>query len=206
MKHFIFIAICAGFISCNSSDDKQKKVSADSIKNDSHKMMDRRDNMMSEMMGDSTMQWMMSDSPMMKNMSPSMMNDMKEIHALLVNHDKIERKVEERKDGIESWTESDDPAIASAIKNHVKSMKKRMEDGNPIRQMDPLFRELFEHSEKIKIKIEETENGVHVIETSNDPEVVLLIKQHANKAVSEFVEYGMERAMKLSPLPDGYQK
>ena len=149
---------------------------------------------------------MMSDSSMMKNMSSSMMSDMMEIHSLLINHNKIERKVEEREDGIESWTESDDPTIASAIKNHVKSMKKRMEERKPIRQMDPLFRELFEHSEKIKLKIEETEKGVHVIETSDDPQMGLLIKQHANKSVSEFVEYGMQRAMKPTPLPDGYKK
>lgn len=206
MKYFILIILFFLLGGCNSDSHKKEKVSADTTKGNSHGMMDKMQKIMDGMMDDSTMQWMMSDSSMMMNMSSSNMKDMREIHSLLVNYNKIERRVEERKDGIESWTESDDPDVALIIKNHVKSMKARMEEKEPIRQMDPLFRELFEHSEKINMRIEETEKGVHIIETSDDPQVVILIKQHANKAVSEFVKYGMQRAMQPTPLPEGYEK
>ena len=83
-------------------------------------------------------------------------------------------------------------------------MKQRMEEGRPIRHMDPVFRELFRHHEKVRIEIEEVPGGVRVLETSEDPQVTLLIRQHARRAVSEFVERGMRRAMQPTPLPDGY--
>jgi hypothetical protein len=56
------------------------------------------------------------------------------------------------------------------------------------------------------MQIEDTENGVIVTETSEDAQVVKLIQQHANRAVSEFVERGMQRAMEPTPLPEGYQE
>lgn len=158
------------------------------------------------MMDDSTMQAMMSDPDMMENMGPEMMAHMRTIHQLLMEHGKIQRRVSNLPNGIESWTESEDPAIAEAIQRHVHQMKDRMEKGQTIRHMDPVFRELFEHHEKVHIQINPTEKGVHVVETSPDPQVVLLIQQHANRAVSEFVEEGMSRAMQPTPLPEGYEK
>lgn len=158
------------------------------------------------MMSDSMMQAMMSDPDMMQIMGPEMMEHMRTIHQLLMEHGKITRRVNNLQNGIESWTESDDPAIAGAIQRHVHQMKDRMEKGQTIRHMDPVFRELFEHHEKVDIKINNIEKGVHVVETSQDPQVVLLIQQHANRAVSEFVEGGMRRAMQPTPLPDGYEE
>ena len=84
-------------------------------------------------------------------------------------------------------------------------MKGRIEDGRPIRMMDPLFREIFRHHQQIRLEIEELTNGLAVTETSNDPQVTLLIRQHAKRAVSEFVSRGMQRAMEPTPLPNGYQ-
>src|SRR3546814_8363584 len=40
--------------------------------------------------------------------------------------------------------------------------------------------------------------------TSDDPNVVLLIRQHAHRFVSEAAEEGMSRAMRPTPLPNGY--
>lgn len=84
-------------------------------------------------------------------------------------------------------------------------MKARVEAGEPIRQMDPVFREIFEHHAKIDMEIEEIRGGVRVTETSEDAQVVLLIRQHARGAVSEFVADGMQRAMQPTPLPPGYE-
>jgi hypothetical protein len=35
--------------------------------------------------------------------------------------------------------------VAQLIQTHVQQMKGRIEAGRPIRRMDPLFREIFEH-------------------------------------------------------------
>ena len=120
--------------------------------------------------------------------------------SLLQNHAKITRKVTERKDGVETLTESDDPEIAAKIKEHVKWMEYRIEKTHPIRMRDPLFAEIFRHTDKITMKHVDTEKGVRVIETSEDPHVVKLIQAHA-KVVSGFVERGFAEAMKNHAVP-----
>lgn len=162
------------------------------------------DRMPGDMMGgDSMPDWMMSGGQMMGS---EMMEDMRVIHDLLVNHDRIRRRVEDVADGIRAWTASSDEEIAERIRTHVSQMKQRVEDGNPIRQMDPVFREIFEHHEAVDMEVKETRGGVVVVETSDDPQVELLIRQHAHRAVSEFVAEGMARAMRPTPLPRGYEE
>jgi quercetin dioxygenase-like cupin family protein len=128
--------------------------------------------------------------------------DMGTIHALLADHEAIERRVVDRPDGVETWTESDDPEVAARIREHVRAMDARLEDGRPIRRWDPLFAEIFEHADAITMTVEDTPRGVRVVETSDDAYVVTLVRQHAHRAVSEFVERGMDRAHEPTPLPD----
>lgn len=123
------------------------------------------------------------------------------IHALLADHEAIERRVVDRPDGVETWTESDDPEVAARIRVHVRQMRDRLESGRPMRRWDPLFAAIFAHADAIEMTIEDTPQGVRVVETSEDPEVVALIRQHAHRAVSEFVERGMDRAHEPTPLP-----
>jgi hypothetical protein len=144
--------------------------------------------------------WMMGRG----GMDPQMREDMRVIHRLLIDHAHIRREVEEVAGGVRTTTVSARPEIAEMIRTHVGQMKARVEDGEPIRQMDPVFREIFEH-EKIAMEIEEISGGVRVTETSDDPQVVLLIRQHARRAVSEFVAEGMQRAMQPTPLPPAYE-
>ncbi len=121
-------------------------------------------------------------------------------HFLLTNHKKINRKVTELPHGVRTLTESEDPEIADKIKEHVEWMKHRVENTQPIRMRDPLFAELFRHTDKIVMKYEDTEKGVRVTETSEDPYVAKLIKQHA-EVVSGFVKRGFAEAMKNHPVP-----
>jgi hypothetical protein len=58
---------------------------------------------------------------------------------------------------------------------------------------------------EIAIDVEPIPGGVLVVETSANPQVGLLIRQHARRAVSEFVAQGMARAMRPTPLPSGYR-
>ncbi|MEO0559103.1 MAG: hypothetical protein AAF170_13075 [Bacteroidota bacterium] len=124
------------------------------------------------------------------------------IHALLSNHEAIERRVEDLPNGVKTWTTSDDEEVAVLIRQHVRQMKARLESGRPMRRWDPLFAEVFAHADAIEMTIEDIPGGVYVVETSTDPEVVALIRQHAHRAVSEFVERGMDRAHEPTPLPE----
>lgn len=146
--------------------------------------------------------WMMGGD----GMDEQMMRDMRVIRDLLAGHDDIERTVRDVTGGVSASTTSQHDELAELIQTHVGQMKERMEHGDAIRSMDPVFREIFEHSETIRLEIENVPTGVQVTETSDDPQATLLIRQHAHRAVSEFVAEGMSRAMRPTPLPEGYQQ
>jgi hypothetical protein len=146
--------------------------------------------------------WMMSGG----EMGAGMMEDMLVIHELLLSHDRIRREVTDIGDGIRARTTSGDPEVGELICTDVWQMRERVEEGDPIRHMDPLCREIFEHHEAVEMAVEETTGGVLVVETSDDPQVELLIRQHALRAVSQFVAEGMARAMRPTPLPPGYRE
>lgn len=124
---------------------------------------------------------------------------------LLSNHEKIKRTVKDLPNGVETLTESDHEEIADKIKEHVEWMEYRIENTQPIRMRDPLFAEIFKHTDKIKMVHEDTEKGVRVTETSDDPYVVKLIQAHA-KVVSGFVERGFAEAMKNHAVPTKGEK
>ncbi len=127
--------------------------------------------------------------------------DMQVFHQLVDNRDKITRTVTPRPDGIESVTESDDPAIAKLIQTHVEAMAARVKEARPIHQRDPLFVEVFKHADKIAVKMEPTPKGLKVIETSTDAYVVKLIQAHAD-VVSLFLKNGREEMMKNHAVPE----
>lgn len=126
-------------------------------------------------------------------------------HYLLEHHKEIRRTVKVRKDGVESLTESDTPAVAKKIQEHVPAMYERLKSGNGVRYWDPLFAEAFKHGKKMTLVIEKTEKGVKVVETADDAEVVKVIQAHA-EVVSKFVEKGFDEAHKEHPRPGKEKK
>lgn len=120
------------------------------------------------------------------------MAQMSVIHELFVNHDKITRTVTNLPDGIRTVTESDDARIAELLKGHVADMGQRVEAGDdpglPIES--EALRSIFRDYASIETKIETTERGVVVIQTSTDPETVAALQQHASE-VTDFVQQGM---------------
>ena len=114
------------------------------------------------------------------------------IHELFVNHDKITRTVANLPDGIRTTTESDDPHIAQLLKEHVASMRQRVEAGDdpglPI-ESDALH-SIFRNYDKIQTQVETTEKGIVVTQTSADKDTVAYLQQHASE-VSDFVAQGM---------------
>lgn len=132
---------------------------------------------------------------------PGHQADMELFHALLDNRERIVRKVTVIGDGVDTVTESDDPEVAKTIQAHVASMSARVKEARPIHQRDPLFREIFRHSDKIVMKHELTAKGVRVIETSSDAYVAKLIKAHA-EVIDAFLANGRSEVMKNHPVPE----
>lgn len=126
--------------------------------------------------------------------------DRADFQSLLRHRHAIRRRVENLENGVRTTTESDDPDVAARIGVHVESMLRRVEEGRPIHARDPLFAELFRHSDRITAAVEATEHGVVVTETSDDPYVVRLIQEHA-KVVSQFVEKGPQEVRKNHAAP-----
>lgn len=126
-------------------------------------------------------------------------------HELLSRHDSIDREVQDISGGVRTVTTSEDPEVAALIRLHVRQMKARFEAGMPVRRWDPLFVELLKNYDKIVFDLEDVPGGLRVTQTSEDPQVVLLIRQHAHRGVSEFVERGFDRAREQTPMPEGYK-
>jgi intracellular sulfur oxidation DsrE/DsrF family protein len=101
---------------------------------------------------------------------------------------------------VETLTESDDKSVTLKIQEHVASMHKRVKEKRGLRFWDELFVVLFRNADKITMKVENTPNGVKVLETSDDAYTVKLIQLHAT-VVSKFVKYGFDEAHKEHPAP-----
>jgi hypothetical protein len=126
--------------------------------------------------------------------------DMEIFHFLLDNRTSITRTVTQIPDGVDTLTESDDPAIAGKIRDHVTAMKTRLTENRPIHMRDPLFAEIFANADKVEMTIEETEKGVRVRETSEDDYVAKLIQAHA-EVIDKFLENGRSEARKNHEVP-----
>ncbi len=136
---------------------------------------------------------------------PAFQADHEVFQYLLAKGDKIRRNVKNLHNGIETLTESDVPEITVKIQEHVAAMYDRLEEKRPIHLRDPLFRELFQHTEKIELKSELTPKGIRVVETSQDPYVVKLLQAHA-KVVSLFIKNGFAEVRRNHPVPDHQRK
>ncbi|PAY17374.1 hypothetical protein CKO51_21575 [Rhodopirellula sp. SM50] len=126
--------------------------------------------------------------------------DHEDFFFLIEHKETIRRTVKNLPNGIETLTESNDEDVAARIQKHVESMYDRMENVNPIRMRDPLFREIFANAKKIKMDVEHTEHGVLVRETSEDAYVAKLLQEHA-KVVSLFIKNGYSELPKNHAPP-----
>lgn len=116
--------------------------------------------------------------------------DMGVVHDLLMSHQSIRRTVTRLPDGIRTVTESDDPAVANAIKAHVASMSQRLADGREFNIFSTTLPVIFENRDRIESKVEMTDTGVIVTRTSTDAKVVAALQAHADE-VTELAQEGM---------------
>jgi hypothetical protein len=136
----------------------------------------------------------------MKN-DPAFAADRDVFHYLLEHRKDVKRTVKNLENGVETLTESNDADVAKKIREHAAAMHKRVKDGKGIHYRDPLFAEIFKYSDKITMKVEKTDKGVKVIETSDDPYVAKLIQSHA-AVVTKFIENGHDEVHKNHALPE----
>jgi hypothetical protein len=133
---------------------------------------------------------------MMKMMRPDdMMGPMRTGMELFMRHGEIRRSVTELPNGVHAVTESDDPQTAALIRAHVGEMYRRLDQNRafpyPMSRSVPA---MFAHGTAYRRTLEATPKGVAVTETSDDPAMVAIIRQHARE-ISGFVREGMPAMM-----------
>ena len=120
------------------------------------------------------------------------MAQLRVIHLLFVNHDRIKRTVTNLPDGICTVTEWTIPRSRSCSRVYVADMMKRVDAGDdpglPI-QSDALHA-IFRDKDKVHTSVEATAKGAIVIQTSDDPKTVAALQEHAAQ-VTDFAEQGM---------------
>jgi hypothetical protein len=117
-------------------------------------------------------------------------SDMAVVHDLLLENGSIRRTVTNLVDGIRTVTESDDPQVAQSIKTHVASMSQRLQDGREFNIFSATLPVLFENRDKIASKVEYTQSGAVVTQTSSETKVVAALQAHAAE-VTELAQDGM---------------
>ncbi|MFN3292773.1 MAG: hypothetical protein ACK4S2_06730 [Gemmobacter sp.] len=119
--------------------------------------------------------------------------EVEDMRALFLDHPAIRRSVVNLPDGIETLTESDDPALAEAILRHVAGMIGRVEDNRDPRVpiQSPTLDLLFANRALIRTGIVPTETGVRVTQRSDDAATVAALQTHAAE-VSDMAARGMQ--------------
>lgn len=115
------------------------------------------------------------------------------VWALLDDRASITRKVTQLSDGVESTTTTTIPTLVPILREHARQMAARLENRQPVRQWDPVFRDIFASADKITMTVTDVPDGVQVRETSGDAQAVSAIRAHA-KAVQSFVDKGYAAA------------
>jgi hypothetical protein len=121
--------------------------------------------------------------------------DMRTVMALFANHGAIRRHVEQLPNGIRTTTESDDPHVAALLQSHVASMYKRVDEHRPFSMMSRTLPTMFRKANRYHRDAHYIAKGVVVIETSEDPTMVEVIRAHGRE-VDGFVRDGMSAMMR----------
>lgn len=102
------------------------------------------------------------------------------------------REVEILPDGIRTVTRSSDREVMAVLVSHVVGMIDRVEraDDPEIFIQSPTLDIIFERGDAIETKVDVTDEGVVVVQTSDDPEVVEALHVHAGE-VSDMADRGM---------------
>jgi hypothetical protein len=120
--------------------------------------------------------------------------DMNAYMDLFDRHTEIRRSVQEIPGGVQTTTESDSPDLTALLQAHVSSMYAHLNQGAEVTCMSPSLPTLFLNANAYKRQLTFSAKGVVVTETSSDPEITRLIREHAQE-VTGFVQDGMPSMM-----------
>lgn len=95
--------------------------------------------------------------------------------------------------GIRTSTGTDDPDLMATLASHVTGMISRVEEGRDpqVFIQSPTLDIFFARGDAIETEIEWTDEGLVVIQTSDDPEIVAALQTHAAE-VTDMVDRGMQ--------------
>ncbi len=104
----------------------------------------------------------------------------------------LSREVENLPNGIRTVTRSSDPQVMDALVSHTVGMIDRVGQMNDpkIFIQSPTLDIFFARGDRIQSEVDVTDEGVVVVQTSDDPEVVAALHTHAAE-VTAMVEQGM---------------
>ena len=109
------------------------------------------------------------------------------------NVDTITREVTNLPNGIRTVTRSSDEDVMAALVSHIVAMVDRIERGDDpkIFIQSPTLDVLFANGAEMESLIEVTEEGIVVVRTSADPDVITALHVHAAE-VSDMADRGMQ--------------
>ena len=116
-----------------------------------------------------------------------------ELAVMFENFDTITREVTNLPNGIRTVTRSSDENVMAVLVSHIAGMVDRVERGDDpkIFIQSPTLDVLFANGAKMESLIEVTEEGIVVVRTSADPDVVAALHVHAAE-VSDMADRGMQ--------------
>lgn len=116
-----------------------------------------------------------------------------ELAVLFQNFETITREVTELPNGIRTVTRSSDEDVMTNLVSHVVGMIGRVENGDDPKIMiqSPTLDIFFMRGETIRSEIDVTDEGIVVVQTADDPEIVTALQTHAAE-VSDMADRGMQ--------------
>jgi hypothetical protein len=116
-----------------------------------------------------------------------------ELAVMFKNFQLIDRTVENLPNGIRTVTNSTDDEVMANLVSHVVGMIDRVEEGRDpqIFIQSPTLDIFFLRGDRIDTQIDVTDEGIVVIQTSDDPELVEALQVHAAE-VTDMADRGME--------------
>lgn len=104
----------------------------------------------------------------------------------------ITRTVTNLPDGIRTVTHSDDEELMHVVISHAAEMINRVAEGRDPQVIiqSPTLDIFFQRGEAIETQLDVTDEGLVIIQTSDDPEMVAALQTHAAE-VTAMVERGM---------------
>ena len=120
--------------------------------------------------------------------------DMSTYMDLFARHTDIRRTVQSIPGGVRTITESDAPELVAQLQAHVASMYDHLSRGAEVRCMSKTLPTLFRNASGYRRRLTTTPKGVVVTETSADPRLARIIREHAHE-VTGFVRDGMPAMM-----------